>query len=75
MADVFEPEYTVVEAATHPEVGCHPNTVAKALKSGELLFRWKGTRRLIRRPDLLAWAATRRRRNGTAIAVPETPAS
>lgn len=75
MADIFEPEYTVVEAATQSEVGCHPNTVAKALTSGALQFRWKGSGRLIRRSHLLAWAATRQRGSGAPPVSLETTAS
>ena len=75
MIDAAEAEFSVVEAATQPEVDAHPNTVDKALRAGELAFRWKRGRRLIRRSDLLAWAATRRRSHGFVPAVSEARAS
>lgn len=62
MTDTPEIEYSVVEAATLAEVDVHPNTIDKAIRTGELAFRWKRGRRLIRRTDLLAWSAGRRRR-------------
>lgn len=67
MTDTVEIEYSVVEAATLAEVDVHPNTIDRAVRTGELPFRWKRGRRLIRRSALLAWASTRRRNSRVPV--------
>lgn len=61
-----DPEVTVVDGAA--ELDFHPATIDRAVRHGEIPFRWKRGRRLIRRSALLAWAATRRRNGRAPIA-------
>lgn len=66
---------SIIEAATLPEVGVHPVTLSAATRRGEIGFEWRLGRKLLRRGDVLAWAAKRRRRPGFVPAAREAVAS
>ena len=70
--ELVEPEENVVRGAARS--GFHTNTLDRALRAGELAFRWQDGRRLIRVADLDAWAA-RRRATRQPSPVTEAPAS
>lgn len=50
-----ETELNVVRSAVR--VGRHPATLDRALRNGELPFRWEDGRRLVKCSDLDAWAS------------------
>lgn len=57
-------ELNVVRAAVRH--GRHPGTVDRAIRSGEIPFRWEDGRRLVRVADIDSWAA-RTDRGRTAV--------
>lgn len=58
-----EIEFNVVRGAVR--IGRHPATLDRALRAGELAFRWEDGRRLIKGSDLDEWAARTDRRRTT----------
>lgn len=68
---LVEVELNVVRAAVR--AGRHPATIDRALRNGELPFRWEDGRRLVKARDLDAWAAAHVR-HGTPTS-PEAVAS
>jgi hypothetical protein len=58
-----ETEFNVVRGAVR--VGRHPATLDRALRAGELPFRWEDGRRLVKGRDLDEWAARTDRRRAT----------
>jgi hypothetical protein len=66
MDDVRDPEtprtLTVLGAARY--VPCHPDTVARAARSGELPSGWHFGRRIFDVRDLDAWIASKAQRIG-----------
>lgn len=65
-------ELNVVRAAFRH--GRHPGTVDRAIRNGEIPFRWQDGRRLVKVADLDAWAARTDRGRGTTSA-PVQPAA
>lgn len=65
-------EVNVVRGAVRH--GRHPGTLDRALRNGELAFRWQDGRRLIKVADLDAWAA-RTDRGRSAVTPARTPAA
>ncbi len=55
--------------------GRHVGTLDRALRNGELPFRWEDGRRLIKVRDLDAWAARSARHGRPTLAAPEAFAS
>lgn len=64
--------FNVARGAVH--VGKHPATLDRALRAGELPYRWLDGRRLILGRDLYAWAERIDRRRAVSR-LPEARAS
>lgn len=70
---LLEIELNVVRSATR--AGRHPATIDRALRRGELPFRWEDGRRLVKARDLDAWAARTARHGRPVFAPAEAAAS
>ena len=66
--DLVERELNLVRSAVR--AGVHPTTLDRALRAGELRFRWQDGRRLIAASEVDGWVEKRRRRFSIPGAAP-----